>query len=210
MRVIIRPSATGYTVPAELQFKQGNQTAISSFLTPTKGTTFFATNQLLTLLVLKVQIDEGTATLPVGKSMAYLNTACNAIQKRLPDIYTQAAVPLIAAWGNHCNYCGTPLLGLAEVEHTVPKSQYPSFSLEWNNFLLSCGPCNTQKSAKPDRATVRGWIGKPNPTPAEFYQSIRQNHYYWPDLDKGAFWNMWPKLQAWDTTNSKWVDLPKA
>lgn len=206
MRVIIRPAAVAYPPKTTMSFSGGNRTAIAKFTAPSKGTATFNTVDLLNILLGKIK---GQA-LPAGASMADLNRACSAIQNQLPSIYTAASVPLATAWGTYCSYCGTVLPGLAEVEHTVPKKYYPTYALDWQNFLLACGPCNNYKLARPTRAIATGWTKKTNPTEAELYNQIRTKHYYWPDLDSGAFTDMRPILQYWHATQNKWAAIPNA
>jgi hypothetical protein len=118
-----------------------------------------------------------------------MNTASSAIQNQVNNIYKQASVPLTSRLGDFCSYCEIPLPGLVEVEHMVPKSQYPTFSCEWSNFLMSCGPCNnTYKKDKPDRATVLGWLGGVGPYSEQQYRDeIMNNHYVWPDRNSYSY-----------------------
>lgn len=123
------------------------------------------------------------------------DTIVSAIKNQVNDLYKQASVPLTEALGAFCSYCGTPLSGLLEVEHAVPKADYPTYSVTWDNLLLSCGPCNNAKSDDPKRATVRGWLNNPNPTEQQYYDSIRDDHYVWPDLPGDAYDDLLPELQ---------------
>lgn len=43
-----------------------------------------------------------------------------------------------------CCYCEDSLAD--EVEHIRPKSLYPELVFVWENYLYSCGPCNSKKS----------------------------------------------------------------
>jgi 5-methylcytosine-specific restriction endonuclease McrA len=43
-----------------------------------------------------------------------------------------------------CCYCEDSLAD--EVEHICPKSLYPELVFVWENYLYSCGPCNSKKS----------------------------------------------------------------
>ncbi|WP_400263122.1 HNH endonuclease [Sphingobacterium sp. SG20118] len=52
---------------------------------------------------------------------------------------------------NLCCYCKYPLgfdIKQVDIEHIVPKSQYPKFSFHCKNLALSCPACNTKKSTK--------------------------------------------------------------
>jgi uncharacterized protein (TIGR02646 family) len=62
--------------------------------------------------------------------------------------YQDAKPDLIDEIGEYCSYCEVELkVGLA-VEHLQPESLKPELSLKWDNFLLSCGSCNSSKGAK--------------------------------------------------------------
>jgi hypothetical protein len=140
--------------------------------------------------------------------------ALKAIELRIDKIYKQASVPLTQHLGNFCSYCEIPLPGLVEVEHVVPKSNYPTFSTDWYNFLMSCGPCNTQKWTSPTRSTVKTWIGKADPTEAEYQTEIRTKNYVWPDIDASSYQDLpcelwfnkvsgggWEKKNTWDAAD---------
>ncbi len=75
--------------------------------------------------------------------------------------YQQARDDLIDRLGEYCSYCEVRLeTGLA-VEHVQPKSHKPGLLLDWNNFLLACGRCNSSKGSK----------------------DIQLDDYLWPDMD---------------------------
>jgi uncharacterized protein (TIGR02646 family) len=81
-----------------------------------------------------------------------------------PIVYTdykQARDALIARMGDYCSYCEVALHSDIDVEHVLPKSLNPDLELEWSNFLLACGNCNSIKGG----------------------QTITLADYYWPDLD---------------------------
>lgn len=133
-----------------------------------------------------------------------LTKALSAIKGRLEDTYKMASAPMTQSIGDFCSYCETPLLGLVEVEHTVPKAPYPSFTVSWNNFMLACSPCNIAKSDDPDRATVEGWMGNPvNPTENDYYNEIRNDNYVWPDLLSEAY--RWTPTGFYYWGANKWV-----
>lgn len=58
----------------------------------------------------------------------------------------------------HCEYCGLPDLviyewyekpnrsNMATVDHFYPKSKFESLTLNEDNFIVSCDPCNSKKS----------------------------------------------------------------
>jgi uncharacterized protein (TIGR02646 family) len=105
------------------------------------------------------------------------------IRRRVEALYKKAAAPLLDALGSFCAYCEVPLTGAIDVEHMIPKSEYPTFALEWENFVAACGACNIRKRANPSRQVVQGWLGTQIATPAEYQEEIRQNRYRWPDID---------------------------
>lgn len=109
--------------------------------------------------------------------------ALAAIQKRVGALYKRAAAPLLDTFGSFCAYCELPLKGQFDVEHMMPKSEYPLFALDWDNFVGACGSCNTRKRANPSRQLAGSWMATQSPTPSDYRQEIRQNHYRWPDLD---------------------------
>lgn len=130
-----------------------------------------------------------------------------AIWSQVTDIYKTASAPLTQDLGDYCSYCGTALPGLIEVEHCVPKSQYPTYATDWVNFLLCCGPCNTSKGDKPSRVTAQPWTGQPAPTEQQYYTAIRNNHYEWPDLNSTC-WNDLPTgMKFLNPTDGNWYTL---
>lgn len=126
------------------------------------------------------------------------------ILDKVTTIYKQAGVPMVQTIGDFCCYCDTPIPGLLEVEHRCPKSQYPTFSMDWENFLMSCGPCNNTKRDNPDRATVLGWMGAP-PTDEEDYQTEINHYYVWADIDANPYGYIVPALYYND--NGTWEEV---
>ena len=61
--------------------------------------------------------------------------------------YQQARGELIDRLGDYCSYCEMPLHTALAVEHIQPKDEnlYPELELEWDNFLLACPNCNSNK-----------------------------------------------------------------
>ncbi|MEO1030969.1 MAG: HNH endonuclease [Bacteroidota bacterium] len=201
-------AASGYTPRTNIQFAGNN----APIMTRIFGTSNPLTTDCLMLLLYRVKSMAFTTVQPV--SAVNIDIAVKAIAKRITDIYKEASVPLTQRLGNFCSYCEIPLPGLVEVEHVLPKSYYPLFATEWTNFLMSCGPCNTQKSNTPDRVTVAGWIGKANPTEAEYQTEIRTKHYIWPDIDPSSYralpcelWyntgTIWQRIDTWHAADYK-------
>ena len=120
----------------------------------------------------------------------------NMILGKVTDVYKTAGIPMVQQIGDFCCYCDTPIPGLLEVEHRCPKAQYPTFSMEWENFLMSCGPCNNAKSDNPDRALVRSWMGNPPPPdpPEDDYEDEIIHRYAWADIDGNPYQYIAPIL----------------
>lgn len=108
-----------------------------------------------------------------------------SMDKKMGKEYIKAADPLMFFLGNYCSYCETTIKQLAEVEHVKPKSTLTNLALDWDNFLLSCGPCNNAKSNKPSLTDVQALLNKA-PTLAE-YQDALDDYYIWPDKDLKTF-----------------------
>lgn len=110
--------------------------------------------------------------------------------------YKKAALPLVQELGSYCSYCETYIPGLLEVEHVCPKSEFPLFALDWSNFLLACGPCNTSKSNEPNRKSIStnaksiGWNHQ-----LEDQSKIKvENDYVWPHTNPFSFQEYKPVL----------------
>lgn len=61
--------------------------------------------------------------------------------------YQDAASDLVERIGEFCSYCEMPLSNAPEVEHILPQKHHPELKTDWNNFLLACKSCNTNKSS---------------------------------------------------------------
>ncbi len=59
--------------------------------------------------------------------------------------YGEAKAYLLARLGGYCSYCERKINANLAVEHLRPKSIYPQFKLDWDNFLLACTNCNSSK-----------------------------------------------------------------
>lgn len=62
--------------------------------------------------------------------------------------------------GLYCSYCEMPIINMPAVEHVIPVENGGS-ELEWENFLLSCQYCNSNKKAR----------------------NMTRDGYFWPDID---------------------------
>jgi RNase P subunit RPR2 len=60
--------------------------------------------------------------------------------------YSEYQVELTKKIGFYCSYCEMPLTHNVEIEHKIPKKQFPKYENDWRNLLLSCKNCNTSKS----------------------------------------------------------------
>jgi len=148
----------------------------------------------------------GDKSLPGTKTQQ--KEAVKAIQDKVASSYKLATVSLTQELGSFCSFCETPIPGLLEVEHCVPKSEYPTFSLSWDNFLLACSPCNTAKGNVPSRTTVRGWAQKPITSEKDFYDEIRLRHYVWADLGGQSHAWLPVGLEWYDAQTQTWNALP--
>lgn len=128
------------------------------------------------------------------------------IEQQVTKLYKQAAVPLTQQLGDFCSYCESPVTGLLEVEHIVPKAEYPFFAVDWDNFLIACNPCNQPKGKNPSRGKVSGWLGTSSPNEQDYYDEIRQ-HYVWPDLDSQSYRKL-PADLWYKDPNLGWQPVP--
>ena len=133
--------------------------------------------------------------------------ALPALANRLNDEYRTSAAYVIDELGSYCAYCELPMRDPIQVEHVVPKSQYPTFQLDWENLVPACSGCNSRKLDNPKRALVNTWIGSGTPSPLVCKTEIR-NHYRWPDADPvGGFFE--PVLHHKDS-GGNWVPCTAA
>lgn len=65
------------------------------------------------------------------------------------DDYAKAKPDLLDRFGPYCCYCERQFNSGLAVEHMQPQKHHDKLIGSWNNYLLSCGPCN---SAKPKAA----------------------------------------------------------
>lgn len=59
--------------------------------------------------------------------------------------YQEARPYLIERTGEFCSYCEMHLDADLAVEHVLPKSEHEDLRLEWENLLLACRNCNSNK-----------------------------------------------------------------
>lgn len=201
MRPITKPGTPGGWPPKDaLTFAGANATALDACMGDHTNLPLANCLNLWLSQVKKTVVPQPCASLRA--------TGVNAIQNQVGGLYKQASVPLTQALGAFCSFCGSPLSGLLEVEHGVPKANYPTYSVSWKNFLLACSPCNNAKGNTPSRATAGAWIGTADPTEAQYYAEIRGNHYVWPDLDDRCYRYLPVSLQGLNVSTNQWVTLP--
>ncbi|AXV75382.1 HNH endonuclease (plasmid) [Ralstonia solanacearum] len=206
MRPVNKPAnSTHYNPPANVMFAGNNAVIlqkIAAVVPPYLSNYTISLSDAL-LALLKIAKGQSLPNITADEQ----KTIVKAIADRVADIYKTASAPLTQDLGDYCSYCGTPLPGLLEVEHTVPKSPYPTFATDWTNFLLCCGPCNTAKSNTPSRATATPWTSKPSPTEQELYDAIRDDHYIWPDLNSTSWDDLPLYLEYVDPVTGQWTVL---
>jgi 5-methylcytosine-specific restriction endonuclease McrA len=199
MRPVVKGNDPPYTTKTTFDFGGANIALIKKVLRRTSATNVPIADCLAAWL-LKAKGD-----LPLGGTRTDQNKAVSAIQKQVASLYKLASVPLTQRIGPFCSFCETQLPGLLEVEHCVPKANYPTFTVSWVNFLMACSPCNIAKSNHPDRAIVDGWMGNPaNPTEQQYYNEIRNRHYVWADQDRTAYRWLEMKLSYYNTQTGQW------
>lgn len=120
--------------------------------------------------------------------------------------YKKAAPILMYYLGSYCSYCENIIAQLVEVEHVLPKSTMATEALNWDNFLLSCGPCNNAKSNNPSFTTMQTLLALPAlPTSAEYTNGLQQ-YYVWPDKDTQSY--EWMRYALCSVAGTTFTTLP--
>lgn len=189
MRPILKGAGTDYTaqVPDKFTWQRFNnkkpkqQTAAYTALT----TAFGITGNPDPLVVSVTDALDGVLQIiKLPKPTEVQKDAKKAILEKASDVWKLASGPLIAALGSFCAYCETFIPGLVEVDHVANKASFPTFALDWTNFLPSCGPCNNRKSDDPNRATVAAYKSPPPPlvstAPENDFNDLLLDHFHWP------------------------------
>lgn len=100
----------------------------------------------------------------VGETVSYVNSKNQTITETIQEYYSpynNAKMPLLGNLGWFCSYCeGTHLPNELAVEHIEPKGTNGE-ETAWNNFLISCGICNSTKG----------------------HPEIHEEDYHWPHTD---------------------------
>lgn len=103
-----------------------------------------------------------TDTVKNELTQEFINTGKNVWAKT----YIKSA--LLAMSHNKCAYCECKLdeeSKYMEVEHFLPKDDYPNQVVDWNNLLPSCKRCNTKK--RKHDSNIEPIINPANDTPSE-------------------------------------------
>ncbi|MEM7397212.1 MAG: HNH endonuclease [Verrucomicrobiota bacterium] len=108
----------------------------------------------------------------------------------LDQIYGLSRSDLIRNFGQYCSYCEMPVFDNSlAVEHMIPKNSFADRGIDYNNFLLSCPNCNSQKSDHPSKDLnyrhLMRWAGSADAKPQSLdqYDQLENtmiNYYLWP------------------------------
>lgn len=75
------------------------------------------------------------------------------------SFYSDAKNDLIDRIGSYCSYCERSMARSSlEVEHIIPKTKFPQYELDWNNFLLVCKNCNATKAQNVSPETKSSYL----------------------------------------------------
>jgi len=143
------------------------------------------------------------------KGYAAWEEVAKLVAGRVEKIYKEAAAGLIECIGEYCSYCESRITGLLEVEHVLPKAQYPTFSTDWDNFLFACSACNIAKTDNPLRTTVLSWISSKITNENQCLTAIR-NRYRWPDTNADSYRAMPVELLFDQTNKGNWQSIALA
>lgn len=214
MRPVNKGLGPGYVVPPTFSWNQyNNQHQVTAAWQALSNITGITTNPLVLTVDASLQIALRQVSkqppIPLNLQNDY-KTAYTAVMAKVSDVYKTATVPLATALGSFCAYCETAIPGLLEVDHVAPESQFPTYSVSWDNFLPACGPCNNTKSSTPNRATVSTFPpGTPPATEADYYLRIRQ-HYPWPDMYDDTFQLLPNILFFQNSEDNTWYEMDLA
>jgi 5-methylcytosine-specific restriction endonuclease McrA len=176
-----------YQIPATLTFSAAESTTVGKVVS---GTNLSVDDYLVEWL----NIIKQEANTPPPTNLKELRAARKVIADKVGDIYKQAAAHLVERIGEYCSYCETYVPGLLEVEHAVPKAQFPTFATAWKNFLLACGACNVKKGSHPTRSELRNWRNADITLEDDCYDDIRNQYVVWPDIAQNTTRKFFPRL----------------
>lgn len=87
----------------------------------------------------------------VGQNVSYMASDGNVVSEIIQPTYSpysRAKFPLVGCIGDYCSYCELEKEpGDLAVEHVAAKSRGGS-KIDWDNFLLACNVCNSDKGAQ--------------------------------------------------------------
>lgn len=96
----------------------------------------------------------------IGHSIQFRNSndqVVNHVVQVSYKPYSEAKMPLVACIGEYCSYCELKKdIGDLAVEHITAKTRGGALT-EWDNFLLSCNVCNSNKGAQLINITDSHW-----------------------------------------------------
>lgn len=135
-----------------------------------------------------------------GPTLADIKGIKETLARKLATMYAEAAAPLNTQLGRFCSFCELYNQTGVAVEHVAPKAPYPLFYLAWNNFLLACSVCNSNKLSKPPRSDPQ-FI----PAPAEElgYRTTIDDNYLWPSRYNNVYRATKPRLE-YQAKDEKW------
>ncbi|HJQ02748.1 MAG TPA: hypothetical protein VJ851_14205 [Jatrophihabitans sp.] len=143
----------------------------------------------------------------VKTMLSEVTTIKKTIDRKLATMYGTAAGPLEGQLGRFCSFCEHYYQSGLAVEHIVPKAPYPLFYLAWNNFLIACPVCNSNKLSKPPRNDA---MFAPKPADEVGYYTTIRASYLWPQWYTEVYRSTKPVLEMkW---NGNWyaVEYPVA
>lgn len=197
MRPLKRSVPPKWSTPASLRFSNTGP--------PGSFQRVFGTTQPTTVRCLAL-VDDEISGRPLT---ADEKSAAAAIRRRISQAYRPAAPYLLDDLGHYCSYCELPLHDPAQLEHAMPKSQYPTFSLDWTNFLPACIGCNSRKNDQPLRSVIAARLPtEPPPIPSAYFDEVRTRAYRWPDLDDVV--GFFGTQLIWRDENDDWQPVPAA
>ncbi len=124
----------------------------------------------------------------VKKAQSLWDNKNTKVFKAIKQMLTEMCV------GNgFCNYCEGNKA--TDIEHIYPKSFFPEYTFEWENYLLACGQCNQDKLDKCFVIDETGEIHVTKRGQEPIYKTIafinprKENPYdfLWLDLSTGMF-----------------------
>ncbi|MET0555730.1 MAG: hypothetical protein ABW221_22010 [Vicinamibacteria bacterium] len=144
-----------------------------------------AAGSMTMLALLTAMLTHKTGGYPftaVGMTPAAQNYCIKRIRAVMAPLYRLANPHLSAQLGPYCCYCELPIPGHhLDVEHRIPKGNFPLLTTLWLNFLAACGRCDSAKGKGPSRALALLWFGGGAPNEAQLMQAVEDRHF-WPDL----------------------------